>query len=208
MSETEAGIPRLEDGARVFVTDGEHEGRIGVIIDTVYKDEMEAFKARSGIQSVANFAKVDYYTIRTRDAFSDRLDVKPEEVTRTTDNNFGRITPPDLVEEYRKEEQRAIDIQHRGIDPDNAAPGSDYDLGDGSAASALKRSGAPGATEEQESVTGEADQSELEGTPAEDSQYADKTNEELQDELRDRDLPVSGNKEELIARLEEDDNKE
>lgn len=35
--------------------------------------------------------------------------------------------------------------------------------------------------------------------------YEDQTKEELQEELRDRDLKVSGTKEELIERLEEDD---
>lgn len=37
------------------------------------------------------------------------------------------------------------------------------------------------------------------------SKYEDKTVEELQDDLRDRDLKVSGTKDELIARLEEAD---
>lgn len=35
--------------------------------------------------------------------------------------------------------------------------------------------------------------------------YQDQTKDELQDELRGRDLPVSGNKDELIDRLESDD---
>ena len=35
--------------------------------------------------------------------------------------------------------------------------------------------------------------------------YEDLNKEELQDELRERELPVSGTKDELIARLEEDD---
>jgi len=35
--------------------------------------------------------------------------------------------------------------------------------------------------------------------------YQELTVEQLKDELRDRDLPVSGNKDELVARLEEDD---
>lgn len=35
--------------------------------------------------------------------------------------------------------------------------------------------------------------------------YSSLTVDELQDELRDRDLPVSGNKDELIARLQEAD---
>lgn len=35
--------------------------------------------------------------------------------------------------------------------------------------------------------------------------YNAQTKEELQDELRSRDLPVSGSKDELVARLEEDD---
>jgi hypothetical protein len=35
--------------------------------------------------------------------------------------------------------------------------------------------------------------------------YEDKTRDELRDELKERDLPVSGSKEELIARLEEAD---
>jgi SAP domain-containing protein len=35
--------------------------------------------------------------------------------------------------------------------------------------------------------------------------YDGMTNDELQDELRERELPVSGNKDELIARLEADD---
>jgi hypothetical protein len=35
--------------------------------------------------------------------------------------------------------------------------------------------------------------------------YSGLTVDELQDELRDRDLPVSGNKDELIARLQESD---
>lgn len=37
------------------------------------------------------------------------------------------------------------------------------------------------------------------------SEYADWTNADLQDELEERGLPKSGNKAELIARLEEDD---
>lgn len=37
------------------------------------------------------------------------------------------------------------------------------------------------------------------------SDYDDRTVDELQDELRDRDLKVSGTKDELIARLEDDD---
>jgi SAP domain len=37
------------------------------------------------------------------------------------------------------------------------------------------------------------------------SDYEDSTVEELRDELRDRDLPVSGTKDELVARLVEDD---
>lgn len=43
-------------------------------------------------------------------------------------------------------------------------------------------------------------------TPAGDG-YDEKTVIELQDELRARDLPVSGNKDELVARLQEDDAK-
>lgn len=39
----------------------------------------------------------------------------------------------------------------------------------------------------------------------EDSDYSEMSNDELRDELKRRDLPVSGNKDELIARLEEDD---
>jgi hypothetical protein len=35
--------------------------------------------------------------------------------------------------------------------------------------------------------------------------YEDKTRDELRDELKERDLPVSGSKEDLIARLEEAD---
>jgi hypothetical protein len=35
--------------------------------------------------------------------------------------------------------------------------------------------------------------------------YSDMTNDELRDALRDRDLPTSGNKDDLIARLQEDD---
>lgn len=35
--------------------------------------------------------------------------------------------------------------------------------------------------------------------------YSDMTVDELQDELRERDLPVSGNKDELIQRLQEAD---
>jgi hypothetical protein len=35
--------------------------------------------------------------------------------------------------------------------------------------------------------------------------YEARTNAELKDELRKRDLPVSGNHDELVARLEEDD---
>lgn len=35
--------------------------------------------------------------------------------------------------------------------------------------------------------------------------YDDLTNDELKEELRKRDLPVSGNHAELVARLEEDD---
>jgi hypothetical protein len=35
--------------------------------------------------------------------------------------------------------------------------------------------------------------------------YEDRTKAELQDELRDRDLPVSGSKQELVDRLTEDD---
>lgn len=35
--------------------------------------------------------------------------------------------------------------------------------------------------------------------------YSSLTVDELQDQLRDRDLPVSGNKDELIARLQEAD---
>lgn len=37
------------------------------------------------------------------------------------------------------------------------------------------------------------------------SDYEDRTVEELRDDLRERDLRVSGSKEELIARLQEDD---
>lgn len=36
-------------------------------------------------------------------------------------------------------------------------------------------------------------------------EYDDFTTEELKDKLRERDLPVSGNKQELIERLQEDD---
>lgn len=43
------------------------------------------------------------------------------------------------------------------------------------------------------------------GTAGGDSDYQDLTAEELKDKLRSRDLPVSGNKDELVARLEEDD---
>jgi hypothetical protein len=35
--------------------------------------------------------------------------------------------------------------------------------------------------------------------------YEDQTKEELQEELRERDLKVSGTKDELVERLEEDD---
>lgn len=42
----------------------------------------------------------------------------------------------------------------------------------------------------------------------EESDYDDMSIEELKTILRARDLPVSGNKDELIARLEEDDSEE
>jgi hypothetical protein len=40
---------------------------------------------------------------------------------------------------------------------------------------------------------------------ADSDQYTDMSNEDLQDELRKRELPVSGNKADLQARLREDD---
>jgi hypothetical protein len=43
------------------------------------------------------------------------------------------------------------------------------------------------------------------GVESNDDQYSSMSNDELQDELRSRDLPVSGNKAELQARLREDD---
>lgn len=48
----------------------------------------------------------------------------------------------------------------------------------------------------------ESDDDEADG---EEADYEDLTVAELQDRLRDRDLPVSGTKDELIARLVEDD---
>lgn len=56
----------------------------------------------------------------------------------------------------------------------------------------------------------QADLPPLEGTAADDEAqgYEAQTVEDLKDELRERDLPVSGTKDELIARLEEDDNAE
>lgn len=196
MSETKARRPRLEDGTRVFVTDGDNAGRVGVITSTVYTDELEAFKAKSGDQAVANFAQVDYYTIRTRDALGEYLEVKPDEISPTDGANFGRHTPPELVEEYAKEEQRSIDIQHRGLDPDDGAhPGSEFDLGNASAAAAVRKSdGLP--PEEPEDTT--ADEGEEEGGDV-------RTVPELKDELLKRDLPVSGTRHELLARIHEDD---
>lgn len=40
------------------------------------------------------------------------------------------------------------------------------------------------------------------------SEYDEMSKDDLQDALRERDLPVSGSKQELIARLQEDDNSE
>lgn len=41
--------------------------------------------------------------------------------------------------------------------------------------------------------------------PSEEGDYSEWTKDELQAELKNRDLPTSGNKDELIARLEEND---
>lgn len=54
----------------------------------------------------------------------------------------------------------------------------------------------------------EAPESEDDGSGGGDTDYEDQSVEELKDELRRRDLPISGNKTELIARLEEDDESE
>lgn len=51
-------------------------------------------------------------------------------------------------------------------------------------------------------------ESEDDGDDAEDSDYSEWSIEELKDALRTRGLPVSGNKDELVARLEEDDESE
>jgi hypothetical protein len=51
----------------------------------------------------------------------------------------------------------------------------------------------------------EAPASDGDDADSDDADYSDLTLDELKDKLRDRDLPVSGNKDELIARLEEDD---
>lgn len=72
--------PRLLDGARVILTKEGHENRPAVIIETTFKNDEEAAKARSGVPSVAMFAEVDSYTVRTRDSRTDVLSVKADEV--------------------------------------------------------------------------------------------------------------------------------
>lgn len=217
MSETQGRRARYEDGTRVFVTDGKHEGRSGVIIDTTYTDEMEAFKARSGDPAVANFAEVDYYTVRTRDAFADILNVSPEEVVPTTGANQGRITPEGLLQEHAKEERRAIDIQHRGLSPENAAPGSDQDLGPANADEVVRRfrgeANEPGEGEagEGESLS-QVDQDESPEQPS-GPDYDSRSVQDLEAEVEKRDLVIEsgtgsdGNivKADLVSALEADD---
>lgn len=72
--------PRLLDGARVLITKEGHENRPGVIIETNFKDGEAAAAARSGVPSVAMFAEVDSYVVRTRDSRTDQLTLKPDEV--------------------------------------------------------------------------------------------------------------------------------
>lgn len=54
-------------------------------------------------------------------------------------------------------------------------------------------------------IPGEDAPAEDDGDVGDDSDYNDQSVEELKDELRRRDLPVSGSKDDLIARLEADD---
>ncbi len=54
-----------------------------------------------------------------------------------------------------------------------------------------------------EEAPGSAEEDGEDGGDA--AEYSDYTVDELKDKLRERELPVSGSKEELVARLEEDD---
>lgn len=84
------GLRRLEDGARVRVTkkqvievNGEKfqvQGRVGAIIQTNFASFEDELKASVGRQEFNDFAKVESYVVRTRDAEVLLVTAAPDEL--------------------------------------------------------------------------------------------------------------------------------
>lgn len=100
-------------GQPVQITEGEYAGRFAVVTEVIYADQQAAFIARSGDASVARYAAVDSYIVRTRDDLNQIVNVKPDEIQVTRHTNFARITPPDQVAEMERSttERTAGDAQ-------------------------------------------------------------------------------------------------
>jgi hypothetical protein len=120
------------------------------------------------------------------------------EGTYLVSHSSGRPNPNADVEEVSEETLEAIAAG--GYFPDDAAQSP------AAAAAAAEAAGTPVDPElvatDGDEPTGDADGN---GGVDGDEGYGSKTVDELQDELRSRDLPVSGSKAELIDRLEKDD---
>lgn len=93
-------LPHLLEGERVeilkgpgTVVDGQDGARtrMAYVIALNYENELEELKAANPAHAGRRFAKVATYDVRTRDARSEVLTVKPDDIrTLSTENGWGR----------------------------------------------------------------------------------------------------------------------
>lgn len=78
----------LEVGARVIITDGEYEGSYASILKPEYKDFTNEQLAKAGTEE-SRFAEVVSYQVRTRGGRHALVEVKPNQIRRITDSEWG-----------------------------------------------------------------------------------------------------------------------
>lgn len=94
--ESEGQVPKLIEGQRVQIVSGPgtKDGtvhRMAYITDVYYEDTKEHLIASNADHPGRRFAKVTAYDVRTRDARSEVLHVKPEDIrTLETEAGWGR----------------------------------------------------------------------------------------------------------------------
>lgn len=81
-------MPVLVEGTRVQVIDGEYTGRMAYVTGINFATPEDETRFHNPHGSKRNTAKVDTYTVKTRDSRTDTFVVKPSEI-RVLDETTG-----------------------------------------------------------------------------------------------------------------------